>query len=403
MDKSRAASTVALLLSIVIGGAVAASPEPIRRKPGDTHTDALDRALRANCNKDIVLLGEDASHAGGATVQVKSRLLMRLVKECGFSAVMFETATYDFLAFERAVAEGKATSKKLADSIGGLWAYRRESESLFDFLFAEAVQKRVKILGIDAQLGGLTQTYARNELAADLSGSLNEPRRSQCSAELHRLSAWRFDATHPFDETVRERLLSCLSDIESRVQTPGGEPAGELSMFLVSNVATYVRHQGNTSWAWREQAMFDNLEWQWRRLPEGAKVIVWCATVHATKDGSLAGQGGESLGSRIRRKYGDRSAAIGISALGGEIAPRGRARQVLPPLDADAIEVRVFAKEPQRDLIYVDYQDLVEFGNASARVLRYMKPLRTHWANALDGMIILRNELPPEYIDLPGI
>lgn len=33
----------------------------------------------------------------------------------------------------------------------------------------------------------------------------------------------------------------------------------------------------------RGHAMFDNLAWHLSHLPKNAKVIVWCATVHAVK------------------------------------------------------------------------------------------------------------------------
>lgn len=391
----------ALVVFLAVSGVVIAVPDEVPRSSRNGKISALDRAVDAICEKEVVLLGEESSHSSGRTALLKGELLKRLVQECGFSLVVFEAAVYDFLAFEQSLAEGKASSGFLANTIGGLWAYRRETQSLIDFLFVNAAQGHLKVQGLDPQLGGSTQTYAKNGLSSDLARYLNGPAKYECQAEIRRLAAWEFDATHPFDDLRRKRLMSCLSDIEKHIQAQGQKIKNEVPLFLLSNVKEYLGHVTDNSWVWREQAMFGNFEWHRRRLGHGRKVIIWCATVHAAKRGNIAGQDGERLGSYIHREYGDRAAAIGFSALVGTIAKRGQTVQVLPPLDPDAIEVQAFSRAPKQELTYLDRNELEAIGYSPGRVLNYLKPWRTRWDKVIDGLIILREERHPDYIDLP--
>jgi erythromycin esterase-like protein len=51
----------------------------------------LDRVVRDVCDKEVVLLGEDATHGGGKTLEIKVELITRLIDRCDFSAVAFES------------------------------------------------------------------------------------------------------------------------------------------------------------------------------------------------------------------------------------------------------------------------------------------------------------------------
>ena len=61
----------------------------------------IDRLVHDLCAKSVVMLGEDAHHAGGATVEVKSKIVLALIDRCGFDTVAFESGFYDFVDFER--------------------------------------------------------------------------------------------------------------------------------------------------------------------------------------------------------------------------------------------------------------------------------------------------------------
>ncbi len=63
----------------------------------ETLHNELDSIVTDICNKKIVLLGEDANHGSGKTMEVKIALIRRLIEECKFSAVFFESPVYEFL------------------------------------------------------------------------------------------------------------------------------------------------------------------------------------------------------------------------------------------------------------------------------------------------------------------
>ena len=86
----------------------------------------------------MVLLGEDSSHGSGATLEAKVAIVERLIEECHFSAVFFESQAYDFLDLELALAARTATPEQLADAIGGLWSTTREIDPLVSFLYQAA-------------------------------------------------------------------------------------------------------------------------------------------------------------------------------------------------------------------------------------------------------------------------
>lgn len=87
----------------------------------------------------------------------------------------------------------------------------------------------------------------------------------------------------------------------------------------------------------RDRAMFDNLMWHRSRFTAGMKTIVWCATVHAMKQARVDSKL-ISVGLYVHQPLGARAAAIGFSALTGS------------------------------------------------------------WDQLLDGIIVLRQERPPEYV-----
>src|SRR5690606_35852438 len=94
----RAAALACLVASCAVPGIASAAT-------------ALDRLVADTCDKQVVLLGEDSHHGSGGTMEVKTTIVRRLVDECGFSGVLFESQVYDFLDLERAFARGDATPK----------------------------------------------------------------------------------------------------------------------------------------------------------------------------------------------------------------------------------------------------------------------------------------------------
>lgn len=94
-------------------GWASSPPTPPTPDASGDATAELDRALHVLCSKQVVLPGEDGSHAGAMTIAVKAHLVEQLVHEGGFRGVVSESQFYDMLDFKQAVAAGSASHQQL--------------------------------------------------------------------------------------------------------------------------------------------------------------------------------------------------------------------------------------------------------------------------------------------------
>jgi erythromycin esterase-like protein len=69
-----------------------------------TAQSIIDGVVNAVCQKQIVLLGELPIHGEAHSFDAKSKIADRLIAQCGFTAILFEAAIYDFIGLERARA-----------------------------------------------------------------------------------------------------------------------------------------------------------------------------------------------------------------------------------------------------------------------------------------------------------
>lgn len=362
----------------------------------------IDRLVRDVCRKEVVLLGEDASHAGGRTFEVKTEVVRRLVTRCGFDAVLFESQLYDLLDVEHAVADKTATPMQLAGAIGGLWARAEESRPLFDFLYREAMAGRIRIAGIDPQVGGIMGEYSKRQLGGVLVEPLAGVRREACRRELDTHNGWRYDDAHPFDEAAKHRLRGCIDDIRTALAGQGADPtSGDIASEPAAMAAAYSRYldmalggDGNM----RDLGMYENIQWHRGRWPKGTRLIVWCATVHAAK--ALHGLATDMtpMGHHLHAAYGKQAygkyvAVIGFTALSGRFGNPGTRGEpnVLQPAEASALENVVLAGS-DAGLRYVDHERLRRLGTIVSRPINYRKQHAASWADVLDGLIVLREE-----------
>lgn len=353
---------------------------------------ALDALVKDVCGKQLALLGEDANHASGATLALKVELVKRLVNQCNYSAVMFESQIYDFIELQHAIDAKTATSEQVNATIGGLWSKAAETAPLVEFLHSNAMAGRIKLGGLDPQVGGATQRYTQQQLPAVLARSLPVARRKVCETEFTRLTNWQYDDTIQYDATTRARLRDCLAGIQASITQRKADHTAREAHLMASNLLRYLDMSDGNDFNVRGHAMFDNLVWNLSRLPKHAKVIVWCATVHAVK-GQMPNSTDTSMGALVHAKFRDRAAAIGFTALAGSIGKPGKPPTLLHAASAESLEGRVFA-DTGSDIRYLDNRQLAGFGAVVARPLNYRKSELADWAILLDGLIVLREEQP---------
>lgn len=354
----------------------------------------LDRAVRDLCRRQVVLLGEDANHGAGRTLEIKIELVKRLVERCGFGAVVFESSLYESLAYARALAGGNADEDRLLDAAGQLWFWASEARPFAAWLHAQARTGRVRVGGMDIQPIGVNMRDTRAHLGAQLSAMLDPERAAACRAVFDRHHGWRYGDADPFDDTEQTRLRDCVQAVHAALEARGAGASPE-SVAIVRSYRRYLGMALDGDAAQREIGMFENLQWHRAHWPKGTRVIVWCATVHAAKRLEGLAPDLKPFGAYVHEADGDRAAAIGFTAMrgsyglpGGTAAPRAMA-----PAGADALETRVLGADGPA-LRYLDRKRLSAYGTIAARPINYRTVHAAPWADVFDGMIVLREEKP---------
>ncbi|MEP7384475.1 MAG: erythromycin esterase family protein [Gemmatimonadota bacterium] len=383
------ATTFLLGLCLALGVCVVA---PTEAQTTTGLKPALDALVKDVCQKQIVLLGEDANHGSGATLAIKVELVKRLVDECSYSAVLFESQVYDFIDLQHTIAAGTASPAQVNAAIGGLWSNARETAPLVAFLHRQAMAGRVTLGGLDPQVGGATQRYTQQRLPAVLAAYLHDARAGACETELARLTNWQYNDSISYDATTRARLRSCVTDIQVGIRQRTTSATTHEADVMATNLLHYLEMSDGDDFNVRDRAMFENLGWHLSRLPKGAKVVVWCATVHAVK-GPRVNSAEVPMGALIHAEFSERAAAVGFSALAGRFGRPGKPATTLDTAPPESLEGRALAGDDS-GVRYLDRKQLASFGTVVARALNYRKPEPAAWAMLLDGLIVLREEEP---------
>jgi erythromycin esterase-like protein len=358
--------------------------------PFDRRASAeLDRLVRDVCRRDIVVLGEDANHGGGRTLEIKVELVKRLVERCGFGGIVFESSMYAALDLERRLARGDATEDDVVDATGQLWFRAQEAQPLPAFLLQAARDGRLRIGGMDIQPVARPGRYTGSRLASELASVLDASRQAACAAEIQRHNRDAYDDAHPFDDAARARLRACIDAVREAAASGGDTALARMAEAYGRYLDMAMTGDGDV----REGAMFDLLMWHRERWPPGTKLLVWCATVHGARSLHNVAPAMRPMGADLHARFGKRAAVIGFTALSGAFGQGGthpplRLREA-PPL---ALEVR--ALETSGELRYLDAKRLARMGVASARPINYRSVHAADWSKILDGLLVLREERP---------
>ena len=391
-------------------GALTASPPATRdgaRDRGSSDTperSAADRVVHDLCDKRVALLGESPTHGFGKTMEFKAEVAQRLVDECRYTALFFESGTYDFLHIQRMLKAGDpVTQAVIAAAIGGLWA-NADVAPLIPFLAERVRQGAVVLGGLDDQLG--RGTYAQNQMPADLVRYLGGDDRARCLGVLQKHMLWQYTSETPYNANAQAAILGCLGQIEAKVSSAARTVDGEDDLAMIRNLKRTITRdydpdprpgpdRETQSFNERDKSMYENFRWLASGLPRDAKIIVWTANNHAAKDLSgVPGQAGRiSLGSYLHREFKGDAFALGVSAYAGSYARVGQPVRQLEPAADSSLEARAFASG-DTSTSYLDAARIRAFGRIAAR------PVGTtfsaaNWSEVFDGLVIVRDERPP--------
>ena len=365
---------------------------------------ALAAALRDLCARDLALLGE-ADHGDGRTVAFKVALVRQLVTRCHYNALFFEGSHYEFLNLSRRLrARQSVSSDMVANAIGGLWKFDRELAPLIAFLATQAGTGRLRLGGIDDQLGGLEQPYANDAMPAELTAYLEGGRGAECRETLRR----RINNETANEASERARLQLCLGEIGRAISlSPAlARPAREDLMEMVASAGRFFARDTSDMTAYvhaRDRSMYLNFRWLADRLPPRSRIIVWAATSHIAKDGAPTGAyaGARNFGSYLHEAYGRRAFTLGFSALAGTHfwGRREPSRSFAPAL-AGSLEAQVMAGGGA-GTVYLSPRRLAAL-RAMPGSLFLHRPVTTRWSSVVDGVVVFREERPPDRLDRPG-
>ena len=383
---------LSVFLCFVVFGSVRAAEAP---RP--VSASELATVVREICSKKIVLLGEDANHAGAQTIAVKAKLVEMLVQECGFRGVVFESQFYDMLDFQHSLDTDAATQAQLSSAIGALWSRYAVFQTFETWLFKEVAAGRVSVAGIDPQVGGVGAPYSPEELPKAFAAVLSGDDRSRCQEALLRHNGWAYDDAHPFNDAALNTLKECLRKVTAAPALHSGPGSPRLSA-MASSYVGYLDStdpRGADEGA-RDRAMYQNLTWVISQWPRDTRLVVWTASVHASKV-SIEGGGSKALpfGSYVRRAMGDEAYALGFSAVGGTygtVGGHGAIHDLVPP-PSGSLEAFAFASHAnQQDARFLSATALRQLGNVPGRAFVYSKFQPLPWSDYLDGILVLRAE-----------
>jgi erythromycin esterase-like protein len=380
-----------------------AASQAANQTPGTTDAG---RVVREMCGKDVALLGESPLHGFGETLRFKVGLVRQLIDECHYNAFFIESGIYDFINIQKKLKSGHdVTESMIADAIGRLWASAREVQPLIPFLREKVRTGNVIIGGLDDQIG--IGTYPQREMPSELVQSLRGDEKARCLAILERHTQWRYTAEAGYGPNDKTRILGCLDGIETRLaQVRESEaPWREYDKVMIESLKRrFVRDfredvpKGTNESILldndRDRSMYLNFRWLLTQLPAHSKVIVWAATTHAAKD--LSGVPGDVrilLGSYIHRDFQSRAFALGFSAYSGSYAMPGQPAKQLSVAPSDSLEQKTRGAS---NTVYLSLEELRKIGSIAARPLGSSFKV-ARWNEVLDGLVIFREDRPPEY------
>jgi erythromycin esterase-like protein len=358
----------------------------VARAQERTPQSIVDGVVNAVCQKQIVLLGELPTHGEAHIFDAKSKIADRLIAQCGFTAILFEAAIYDFIGLERAAETRTATPEQLDNAIGRFW-WTRELTPWRRALFEAATRQRVVVGGLDDQVS-ITSHYAEAALPRLIAAASSESTATACRQTVSRNVGWTYDAKNPFDEREQLRLQQCARNAADAAAANRSLDAADRVM--LESFARYADRQRLGVTSGRDESMYRNLVWYLERLPANSRVVIWTATVHAARQrGSLSEV---PLGARVVERWGDRVGTVGFTAYAGYTSRAGRPASPISDAPPESLEA---TSTSESAWALLDSEKLRVIGRVSSRLLG--KFVSETWSDYFDAVVVIRQEVAPTF------
>lgn len=359
---------------------------PVARAQERTAQSIVDGVVNAVCQKQIVLLGELPTHGEAQTFDAKAKIVDRLIAQCGFKAILFEAAMYDFIGLERAAETRTARPEQLDNAIGRFW-WTRELTPWRRALFEAATRQRVVVGGLDDQVS-ITSHYAEAVLPRLIAAASSESTATECRQTVSRNVGWTYDAKNPFDEREQLKLQQCARNAADAAAANRSFDAADRVM--LESFARYADRQRLGVTSGRDESMYRNLVWYLERLPANSRVVIWTATVHAARQrGSLSEV---PLGARVVERWGNRVGTVGFTAYAGYTSRAGRPASPITDAPPESLEATATS---QSAWALLDSEKLRAIGRVPSRLLG--KFVSETWSDYFDAVVVIRQEVAPTF------
>lgn len=365
------------LLAFLLATLWLASPGDTLAKNAAPELDIPD----AICKAKIVFLGE-ASHGGGEAILKKAELARRLIDNCEFNKVAFESQMYDFQAFK----QGTISVDDLRNAVGGIWSTYEETDKFFEFLAKRANAMQISLVGIDGQLGSSTSRYAQQSLGQEITKNLPLQRATYCSILIARLTNWSFDATNPYDDRYTDNLHSCLSDVSA---TTDGD---KNNTRLVDNFIRFLSFSKENYRNDRDRLMADNLKIE--NAPPKVKTIVWTANIHASR---ASVDGFTPVAAYFTQM--PRTVSLAITAAEGTYCPPpscNAPEKLLSRSSPDSLEAVLLKGGNGNEILSRPL--LSNLGAIPSKLFGYERETKRSWSQHFDYVIVLPTERPARHV-----
>lgn len=389
------------VLSLTLLSAVLLPPIARSQITNPSDDEALTAVTHALCHREVVMLGESATHGDGHTEAFKVALIQRLINHCGFDSVFFESSHYEFLHIARQLRSGQPISAdQVSTAVGGLWKFDQEFQPLLPFLVAKLQSGQITVGGLDDQLGQLGQDYANVQMVTALAALLPQPQATACGSALQSRVNNDYPEASPYSKADQSEINNCLVEIRTAIaaDTTADRATSEDREEMVSAFQRWIARDFASSPDYivaRDRSMFQSFEWLRTQQPRRRKVIVWAATVHIAKqaDPTWGDHTGTNFGSFVHQKYGARAFSLGFSALSGSFRKGRRDIQQIPAAPPDSLEAQTL-HGTSADAVFVPSSQLETMATLPGAVFRHAYQT-LHWATFLDGVVAFRQERPP--------
>ena len=389
-------SVIATLLSAVL---ITACQSEMTEPSSEVKT-TLDRVTEELCDKRVILLGENGSHADGAALTFKSALVQQLIEKCGVQHIAFEASFYDFEDVNFMVEDGsEVTDKRIYSALGRLHNRNAEITSLVEALVPAINERRVRLYGIDNQLSSQDTTYTLYTMPGDLAAFLPSPRAGECEAIIKSRTTWQFLDNRPYDANYRAQINSCIDEIDVAIKSGSSDtPRRDTYLAMIENIKRALHNDFNDyklGGSHRDRSMYLNLKSILKSNP-AQNVVVWSFNTHVAK--SEAGMGlyekGPNMGRLLFDDYDDTIFSLGFSALSGETRLINGEVETISEKREGALERQAYIGQDTPE-IYISHDDLKAFQTVPGGLYSHKSDV-LDWSKSFDGIVVIKNERAAE-------